>query len=360
MEQINVAITGFYGTGSSAVIDLLREYDGVKIVPEMDMPYEHMPFYVSGGLFDTCTLLMKGNTPLGSDKIINNFIEAMERLNKYNYGWFGSYKSLFGKKFQDNVNQFVKSISESRSGRNSSHVIKSYFSPIKALAQLLAKIIYKRQFQNYGIGYKYDKNPIYFAMPTNEELYTAAKEFTDAYFQLFDASGMSIKVFDHLIWPQQVDTHAECFKDNLKIIILDRDPRDVFLCSKYIWCKPPIGYGKPHFPVDPALFADEWRRTVNVTNSNPNALRIHFEDLIYNYNCTIHIIESFLKLDSSNHISTQSKFNPNNSIENTQLFNIPEWVVEGEEIANLLPEYIYEFPFKRMPEIKLMFDIPNN
>lgn len=319
-SKLNVAVTGFYGTGSSAVIDLLREYTSVKVVPEIGRLYEHMPFYVSGGLFDTCTLLLHGNTPLGSDKIINNFIDAMDRINRYNFGWFGSYKSLFNDRFKENINRFVESISESRKGQNSNHIIKSYFSPIKALAQLAAKIIYKRKFGKYGVGYKYDKKLVYFSMPTRDELYSAAKVFTDAYFELFNVPEANIKVYDHLIWPQQVDSHANCFSDNLKIIVLDRDPRDVFLCSKYIWCKPPIGHGDPHFPTDPTLYADEWRRTVSTENFNPNALRIHFEDLIYNYEETVGKIESFLGLNPSNHKSPQSKFNPSKSIENTQLF----------------------------------------
>lgn len=359
-KKINVAVTGFYGTGSSAVIDLLREYDGVKVVPEIGRLYEHMVFYVSGGLFETCTLLLNGNTPLGSDKVINNFIDAMNRLNKYNFGWFGSYKSLFGNKFQDNVNQFVESISESRTGQNSSHIIKSYFSPIKALAQLAAKIIYKRKFGKYGVGYLYDDKPVYFSMPSKKELYSAAKTFTDAYFQLFDIYDASVKVYDHLIWPQQVDSHSDCFSDNLKIIILDRDPRDVFLCSKYIWCRPPIRKSIPHFPVDPALYADEWRRTVSTETVNPNALRIHFEDLIYNYDQTVHRIECFLGLDPADHIYPKSKFDPSKSIENTQLFRVPSWVEEGERVAKLLPEYIYDFPTNRIPTVKLMFDSPNS
>ena len=110
MKELNVAVTGFYGTGSSAVIDLLREYKGVKVVPEIGRLYEHMPFYVSGGIFDTYTLLTHGNNPLSSDKTINNFIAAMKRLNDYNYVWFGSYKALFGDKFMEATYRFVQSI----------------------------------------------------------------------------------------------------------------------------------------------------------------------------------------------------------------------------------------------------------
>ncbi len=358
-QKLNVAVTGFYGTGSSAVIDLLREYRGVNVVPPIGRLYEHMPFYVSSGLFDTCTLLTHGNTPLGSDKIINNFIDAMTRLNKYNFGWFGSYNALFGNQFIDSVYKFVNSISENRKGQNSNHIIRSYFSPVKALAQIAAKIIYKRKFGKYGVGYKYDSKPVYFSMPTEEELYNAAKIFTDSYFDMFDTEG-DIKVYDHLIWPQQVDTHAKCFSDNLKIIVLDRDPRDIFLCSKYIWCKPPIGRGEPHFPIQPSLYADEWRRTVTEHTSNPNALRVHFEDLVYHYEDTVKSIEHFLRLGSNDHLYPKVKFDPSKSIENTQLFQLGQWYKEGEEVASLLDDYLYKFPYNRTPQVKLMFDSPNS
>lgn len=361
MKELNVAVTGYYGTGSSAVIDLLREYKGVSVVPEIGRLYEHMPFYVSGGLFDTYTLLSKGNTPLGSDKTINNFISAMKRLNDYDYVWFGSYRSLFGDQFMKSTYGFVDSISSRRTGENSTHIIKSRFSLVKAVMQFAAKIVYKRKFGQYGVKYIYDKNNVYFSMPTHDELVKASQKFTSSYFEMFSKEQAGMNVYDHLIWPQQVDSHAECFDDNLKIIILDRDPRDVFISSKYIWCKPPIGRGEPHFGNDPAAFCEEWRRTVNNEYKNPNALRIHFEDLIYHYNESVEKIEKFLGLNSKDHIKPKARLQPEKSIENTQVFLAKEvWQQEAELIEKELPEYLYHFADRRVPKVKLMFDSPNN
>lgn len=361
MKELNVAVTGFYGTGSSAVIDLLREYKNITVVPEIGRLYEHMPFYVAGGLFDLYTLLTHGNTPLGSDKTINNFIEAMKRLNDYDYVWFGSYKALFGEKFMNATYKFVNAISSKRHGENSTHILKTRFSLVKAAMQLVAKFVYGRNFGKYGVKYIYDRNDVYFAMPTHDELVKAAQEFTTAYFDLFSRNEKGINVYDHLIWPQQVDSHSECFNDNLKIIILDRDPRDVFLSSKYIWCKPPIGRGIPHFGNDPVAFCDEWRRTVTNNYSNPNALRIHFEDLIYHYEETVKKIEMFLGLKPDEHMTPKARFQPEKSIENTQVFWVNDvWRKDAELIEKELPEYIYHFDKKRVPTQKLMFDSPNS
>ena len=185
MNKLNVAVTGYYGTGSSAVIDLLREYEGVKIVPSIGKLYEHEAFYYPGGLFDLYTLIINGNTPQGSDIYINNFIQTMKRLNDYDYVWYGSYQKLFDNAFMDIVYAFVSEISEKREGTNSYHNIKSRFSLCKAFLQLLAKLIYKKKIVQYGIRYIGDGNTVYFAMPTLDEINSAAQRFTDAYFRLF-------------------------------------------------------------------------------------------------------------------------------------------------------------------------------
>ena len=58
-SKINVAVTGYFGTGSSAVVDLLKEYENVRVVPFENQSYEHNVLYHHGGLYDVCTLLSR-------------------------------------------------------------------------------------------------------------------------------------------------------------------------------------------------------------------------------------------------------------------------------------------------------------
>lgn len=355
----NVAVTGYYGTGSSAVTDLLREYKSACVVPYEDKNFEHVVFYVSGGLFDLCTLLTHGNSPFTSDMVINNFINAMERLNCYDFVWFGSYAKQFGDKFKKLYTELVNSISTSSKGLNSNHIIRSRYSLFKALLQVAAHIVYKRNFIQYGNKYIYDGKDVYFSMPTEEEVYSAARAFTKGYFDLFDREGKNIRVFDHLIWANQVDEYMRCFDDNFKVIVVERDPRDVFLLNKYIWFKPPIGHGTPHFPIAPDLFVEEWRKTVVGEYSNPNLYRVHFESLIYDYDSTVEKIEDFLGLNSSEHVLKEKYLDVSKSIENTQVFNVNnEWRSEAQYIEDELREFIFEFPYERIPNTGNMFDDP--
>lgn len=358
MNIINIAVTGYFGSGSSAVIDLLREYKDSGVVPSIGRTYEHVAFYYPRGLFDLCTLLSNGNTPQGSDMVINGFIDSMNRLNYNNFDWFGSYRKLFGDGFINLVNQFVSEISEKREGSTSYHVLSSRFSPTKALVQQAAHLFIKRKFTTVGKIYKSDHKPVYFSMPTEDVLYSAAKKFTSGYFSLFE--DFQFNIYDHLIWPQQVNAQKKCFDDNFKVIVVERDPRDVFLLSKYYWCKPPVGKGKPHFGEDVNKFVEEWRKTVVLENTNPNALHIHFEDLIYKYDETIKTIEEFIGLSPESHVNAKTYLNPEKSIENTQAFWASEnWLPEAQYIEKHLPEYLYVYPYKRVPSIRKMFDTPN-
>lgn len=359
METLNVAVTGYYGTGSSAVTDLIREYDCADVVPYEDKNYEHVVFYVSGGLFNLCTLLTHGNTPFTSDMVINKFIESMERLNKYDFVWFGSYEKLFGNKFKELYLSLINNLSRHTRGKNSNHIVKSRYSLIKAMLQFAAHLIYKRNFVKYGNKYIFDNNEIYFSMPTAEEVYEAAKKFTNGYFRLFNKNNKSIKVYDHLIWANQIDEYARCFDDNFKVIVVDRDPRDVYLLNKYIWFTPPLGRGKPHFPTSVEAFIDEWKKTVVRSFSNRNTKQIHFENLIYDYDNTVSEIEYFVGLSQDLHNYRGKYLNIVRSIENTQIFNVKEeWMREIELIENELTEYLYDYPYSRKPNLKDMFDDP--
>lgn len=359
MATTNISVTGYYATGSSAVIDLLREYNDMRVVPDIGYLYEHVVFYISGGLFNLCTLLLTGNTPLGSDMVLNHFVQSMKRLNDYDMVWFGSYKHLYGNEFMKIVDEFVKSISTSREGSSYEHVKYSRFSLIKATAQFCAHILQKRKISRYGRHYVRDGWPVYFSMPDPDDLYKAAQKFTTSYFNMVNKDRNKYCIYDHLIWPQQVDVHAKCFDDNFKVIILDRDPRDLYLLNKYYFCK--IHNTKPHLPDTPEVFIAEWKKTVVPQFSNPNALAVHFEDLIYKYDETVARIEEFLGLDASEHINIKGKFQPEKSIENTQVFRVKkEWEQEVELITKELSDMLYQFPYERKPNWNLMFDSPNN
>ena len=153
------------------------------------------------------------------------------------------------------------------------------------------------------------------------------------------------KIFDHLVLPQQVDEYKDCFKDNVKFIVLERDPRDVYVSNKYMWSKKK----KPFFPTTPEEFSDIWRRTVHSPRNSDKVLVVHFEDLIYNYNSEVKRIEDFLGLNSESHNLPKKFFDNSISIDNTQLFRVsPQWGEDMPYLEEHLADYLYSFPYERI------------
>lgn len=356
-QESYVAVTGYYCTGSSAIIDLLKEYNNVSIASPIDSDYEHMAFYTQGALYDLSSILLSDNrSAYGSDMAINGFLDAAKRLNDNDFGWYGSYKKYYGNQYMEAVQTFINTISYKKDRRSAAHTKYVRFSLIKAVMQIIAKILYKRPITSFGKKFVFDDKDSYFSMPTREEFCEAAKHYTQSYLKMCSKEA-EINLFDHLLWPQQTDSIFDFMPDALKVIVVDRDPRDLYLLNKYYWHRPPVSTSKPYYPTEPAAFISEWRRTVSRNIENDRVLVIHFEDLIYNYRDTVLRIEAFLDIDDKNHSAPYSKFEPERSIENTQVFTLSEeWKREVEQIAHELEDYLYPFPYVRIPDKKLWFD----
>lgn len=361
-NSINVAVTGYIGTGSSAVIDFLREFDVCAVALGKDKAYEHIPFYVDHGLFDLGAILMNVNSALRSDTAICSFLESMKRLNDNNFGWFGSYKWYVGERFEKAVNEFIEKISISFPGRSCNHYIKVKFSLFKVLLQIAAKIIYKRPVYKWGRVYVYDNKQMYFSMPTYEEYYSAARKFVNDYFDICAEPNKQVMVYDHLLWPQHTRLVDDYFGDNFRLIVVLRDPRDVYILDKHYWHKPPVGNGDPFFPTKVQDFVDYWKRIrgYEAKVSRNKILYVQFEDLIYNYEQTAKQIMDFVGLKKEEHVAKRRYFNPDKSIKNTQTFTLEdEWLKEADFIQQKLPESTYDFPYEISTSFSEMFDDPN-
>ncbi len=361
--MINVAVFGFYGSGSSAVIDYLREFDNVGVALDRNRkgilrPYEHFPFVSSGGLFECCALLTSVNSIHNSDKIINNFIQCNKRLYDYDFGSFGSYKKLLGDDYMQATFEFVDAIgAKISSGSSVEHKKKVRFSLIMCALQLAAKIVYKRPVYKWGKKNVMDKEPTYYALPSRATVHAAARKFVSRYFEMCAKDNKDVMIYDQLLCPQHSDLIEDYFDDNFRAIAVERDPRDIYSMNKYLWSKPPYSISGAPLPTDMDKFCAYWKDNLNYNRSVKNLLVVKFEDLVYRYEETTEKIRDFIGLDKQHHVLPRTYFNPDYSIKNTQSFLMNEITKdEATSVEERLGEHVYAFPYEIKTSYKDMFD----
>ena len=355
----SVAVTGYFATGSGAIINLLQEYSSIDDGGLSS--FEHLFLYDIDGVFDTVDRLLNFNSLFNSNAIINHFRAEMLKLNNNDFGWFGGYKYKCGNGFIDLVETFINEITEYHFDANWYGIMEREKISIDRVVKDLGATIVKGRRINHHFGRKtaYSKNNKYeFSFASEVILKKATKRLVNDYIKLLYKDNNKIALLNHLITPQDAKRMPDYLPDDLYLIIVDRDVRDLFFHNKYIW-DGLWGRSMHIFPNEPYEFVNhmkKYRATEQMVN-HKRILKVQFEDLVYNYEKTVKTIEDFLGISPSDHINEKKFFDPEKSIKNTQLFELkPEWKEEVKIIEQKLPELIYDFPWKNKTSLGEIFD----
>ena len=354
----SVAVTGYLATGSGALVGLLKEYSNTDTgrFPEN---YEQIFLYDVNGVFETIDKLIYSNSLLNSNAYINQFRAEMQRLNNIDFGWFGGYKYLCKDAFIEVIENFINRIT-------SYHIYADWYGTYDKKSLSIDRIVKdtvnfllgrKKTFHNFGKKTTMIKdNKFEFSFASPKILQDATKDLIANYLDIFFEKD-KIAVLDHFFLPQDSKRVESFTPKDFKLIMVDRDIRDLFILNKYIWV--PVWGENTYFPTDVHEFIEftkSYRATEEIVNCN-RILKIKFEDLIYNYETTKSIVEQFIGLDPNNHIEQYKYFDPRKSIKNTQLFNIkPEWKKESEIIKKSLSGMTYNFPYSNKTSVEELFD----
>lgn len=343
---------GYSGTGSSAVTHLLSEY--LNYTTAGLETYEHLPLYTPNGLFDLEDRILRGNYIHGSDAAIDLFYNEMKRLNDNDFGWFGGYKKRYGKKFMEIVDQLIDDIVEFNiPGHWSYDHVKENSFPVKVFTKIRNMLFQKTSSARSRI--KKDNN-IYYSFINAEQFYFAAKKFIKGYIDMINQDSNKNLILDQFLLPQNLHRIPHYFDNDIRIIVVERDPRDMYVLSKYIW--PKMGY-KRLFPDNTQDFIQFYKGLYRIERkiNDSRILRVRFEDLIYNYDATLPNMEQFLGVADGQHTKKGKKFNPKVSISNTQNFLIREdWAREVLPIQKEMKDKLYNFPYSFKPKLEDVTD----
>lgn len=345
---------GFIGTGSSAAVHLLSEYENCKI--DSDGQFEHLPLYTPDGLFDLEDRLLLNNSIHMADAAIRQFRAAMKRLNDTDFDWFGGYQRRYGDRFMELVDAFIEELVEYTFPGSWSYDIQDVFSPGGLVKDVARKALGKPvRHMGHRLNHTGD-NQIFYSFVTPEKYYAAARKFIKGYCDMVSGGSDKILLCDQLLTPQNLYRVSRYFdRDDIRVIVVDRDPRDMYVLFQYVWPAMSGGtstYFKFRDAEDFIRFYSAMKDNVPAYDSDI-ILNIHFEDMIYDYDRTTARIEAFFGGRLGAHVHPQQRFQPEVSVKNTQNFRIrPEWEEEVQVIAEKMTDSLYSFPYTLTPRLE--------
>lgn len=341
MKKI-ITCASYHGTGSSVIGDILNGFSQIENLGEEEYRFLQDP----NGVGDLEDKILINNSRLNSDRAIYEFKKFIDILANTRGIFFWKkniYEKTFNYKFKKITNKFIKDIVDVEwNGYWHDFERRSVLKKYKILFfQILCWIIRK----SFKVEEKkcrkelYLKEKMYFSYPIDNFNEKVKKYLTE----LFEAIGTDkdIIYFDQLVPCFNISKYLKYF-ENIKVIVVDRDPRDVFILSKMIWKDQVL----PVEDVD--IFIKHFKLLrKNQREIEKNILYVKFEDFIYKHEITLEKVFKFLGLDENEYKKEKTKFHPNKSINNTQLFyEFPELTNDIKKIEKELQEYCYEFPYR--------------
>lgn len=332
-----ITCAGYYGTGSSVVSDLLKEFDNCYSLGDYEFRFIQDP----DGISDLDYNLVENNHRHNSGYALKKF----EKLAKFLSGnkIIKKYEKFFDNKFYTETQKYIENLKDLEWKGMWHEDIRSrgvLFYYIDRSFNKIATTLNKKIFNKKEQGFTLIKNEKTYCSYPKEKFYVYTKSYIENLCTIANKDKKEFIVFDQLVPPSNLERYNRYFND-IKIIVVDRDPRDCYLLEK-------LYYKGTVAPVNDVEKFIKWyfliRQHRKYERDPENVLRIRFEEAVYDYDKFLNKILSFLNLSENNHIKKKKFFNPEISKKNTQLWvKYPEYKKDIEKIEKELKEYCWNY-----------------
>lgn len=331
-----ISTCSFGSTGSSVITDYLKEFDNVRVMDAVEMTW----ISAVDGIIDLDYHL---NNPhcRTADSICA--IDRYRELCKRKLPLFekcGVSKETFEKSVEEFINAIVMT---SWKWVKPTYGSPSFWVELKDRIYRKTKLkkIYKWQLSNKRQWEGYPYEDVYLSVrPRNFEI--AVKKHIKDVMSAFGAKDHEHLAFDQLF---PGNNPQACFKyfDDPYAIVVDRDPRDIYVFGKTVLIKGAAGHIMPLNNVkDFVIYYRALRDNQPYKEKNERILTLRFEDLVYNYDTATRKIREFLHIGENP--KPKSVFDPSLSIANTQVWKrYQEFNKDIEYIEAELKEYLFDF-----------------
>jgi hypothetical protein len=337
MEGFKIVSSASYGsTGSGIITDYLLEFSNIFNTGNDE--YRFLQDF--GGITTLEDCLVHSHHRLNSDIAIKLF----KKIIDYHSGdiFNKRYENIFKGQFKEISYSFINEITDIKWKGN--WVAYKVLAHSQILSNINNKIFPRLKRFLYGSKYHLDKfvpnRDMYFSNPSSEYFTQCVRKYLIELFCVLDPEKKyKFLYFDQLLPPINVKRYFKYF-DNLKIIVMDRDPRDYYIENVLDW-----GVGWVPKNIDQFIILYRgMRKKLNEESEDANVLRLKFEDSIYKYYDFTSKINSFLDLSDGDHAHPKTIFDPAVSKKNTKLWENEDIDQDSiKKIEDGLSEYCYPY-----------------
>lgn len=275
-----VSIKGYGRTGSSAIVDLLREYSSVFVLGYVD------PYYSKASV----------------DKLADEVTYLRDA------GGFAEIEQFIGttNRFQQDalLHRLVLLITSKRIYRECPAIRPYFYQFFDDIAKIQEPVPDTRYY-NKHLNYDGNKDIFILKKLTKKQYRDIVRSLLNSIFNTFYSPGKDVLVVDQFLLDCD---YSECeikeFIPNIKMIESIRDPRDVFSFinkSSVMWI--------PHDT--PERFIEWYKdRNIVIDNDTENKKTVRFEYFFEKYDIIVSEIEEFLQLKADDHTDKYGCFDP--------------------------------------------------
>ncbi|MBP5294756.1 MAG: hypothetical protein J6Y95_03455 [Lachnospiraceae bacterium] len=325
-----IGIAGYGYSGASAYIDVLKEFDGMQSLANNN---EFPIFQQTDGVFDLRHALVEEPRRLNVSSAVVRFTRNTQdtRSNKL--------EKLSGGRYSKLSKAYIESLTDvswkGRSAFDPGDIRNKLEQPVLNFPnRVIRKIL--RIFNKKAIWPR--PKDRFFTMVTPERF----QEETQKYVKELLLS-LNFDLGQDIILEQVFNTleplkGAEYFEGEVLSLVIDRDPRDIFLLTNILHPEKcsfmPCGGSVEDFVY-------YYKALHRPGDEDPRILRMNFEDLVFYHDETIGRLEERLHRKI---VRKGTTFKPERSVNNVHMFrNYPQYEKEFRYIEEHCAEYLYDF-----------------
>jgi hypothetical protein len=305
--MINVVdLSGYSFSGKSAVYDLLNEFEGYY---SHSKEFEFDLIRVQGGILDLKNALVDSWSPIRSTEAIRNFIKLIRLIGGdgrviQKFSTIGANYDKFFPNFTSISQRYACSLVSS--SWDCDWPFASYgLDNFGLLAYKIKRKLVRMPFETF-----------YLSRLTSNEFCEKTKFYLDQLFMHFEQVGFKTIILNNAFEPVNPE-RSIIFFHSAKCIVVDRDPRDMYLSALYSGKILGLQIGNAVVGSSVMNFIERYKIFhATAPSESEDVYRLNYEDLIVDYENQVNQIRSFLSESIGDYTNKGKFFNPEISSKN--------------------------------------------